>query len=91
MNSRQRVLNVLNHRIPDRVPIDFGGFQSGIHKKAYLELIRYLGIKDDLKILDPVQQLAEPCEELLQRFHTDIRYIYLNLSHHLHDKNIAPP
>jgi uroporphyrinogen decarboxylase len=80
MNSRQRVLNVLNHRIPDRVPIDFGGFHSGIHKKAYLELIRYLGIKDELKILDPVQQLAEPCEELLQRFHADIRYIYPNSS-----------
>lgn len=78
MNSRQRVLSALNHKIPDRVPIDFGGFLSGIHWKAYLELINYLGISDELKILDPVQQLAEPCEELLRRFHTDIRYINLN-------------
>ncbi len=78
MNSRQRVLSALNHKIPDRVPIDFGGFHSGIHWKAYLELINYLGIKDELKILDPIQQLAEPCEELLNRFHADIRYINLN-------------
>ena len=75
MNSRQRVLNAINHKIPDRVPIDFGGFQSGIHIKAYLKLINHLGIEDDLKILDPIQQLARPCEELLKRFHTDIRYI----------------
>ncbi len=78
MNSRQRILNALNHNIPDRVPIDFGGVLSGIHWKAYLNLINYLGIKDELKILDPVQQLAEPCEELLRRFHADIRYISLN-------------
>jgi uroporphyrinogen decarboxylase len=77
MNSRQRVLHSLNHQITDRVPIDFGGFQSGIHWKAYLELLNYLRIKDDLKILDPIQQLAEPCEELLQRFHADIRYVSL--------------
>jgi uroporphyrinogen decarboxylase len=75
MNSRQRVLHSINHQIPDRVPIDFGGFQSGIHKRAYLKLLKYFGIKDNLNILDPIQQLAEPCEELLQRFHADIRYI----------------
>jgi uroporphyrinogen decarboxylase len=77
MNSRQRVLHSLNHQIPDRVPIDFGGFLSGIHQKAYIKLINYLGITDDLKILDPIQQIAVPCEELLQRFHADIRYISL--------------
>lgn len=77
MNSRQRVLHSLNHQIPDRVPIDFGGFLSGIHKKAYLSLLRYLHIEDDLNIFDTIQQLAEPCEKLLQRFHADIRYISL--------------
>ncbi|MEJ2647383.1 MAG: uroporphyrinogen decarboxylase family protein [Sedimentisphaerales bacterium] len=75
MNSRQRVLNALNHKVPDRVPIDFGGFQSGIHKKAYLTLINYLGIEDELNFLDPIQQLARPCEQLLERFRADIRYI----------------
>lgn len=75
MTSRQRLLKTLNHQIPDRVPIDFGGFQTGIHKKAYIELLDYLGIDDEPKILDPVQQLVVPCEELLQRFHIDIRYV----------------
>jgi len=77
LTSRERLLKALNHQIPDRVPIDLGGFQSGIHRKAYENLLKYLRIKDDnIKILDCVQQLAVPCEELLQRFHVDIRYIW---------------
>jgi len=75
MTSRQRLVKALNHEIPDRVPIDLGGFQTGIHKAAYTELLDYLGIEDDVTILDPVQQLAKPCEEILEHFHVDIRYI----------------
>jgi len=75
MTSRQRVLKALNHQIPDRVPIDLGGFQTGIHRKAYAELLDFLGIKDKIIILDPAQGLAKPCEEVLERFHVDIRYV----------------
>ena len=35
MTPRERVTKALNHQIPDRIPIDLGGFQTGIHKKAY--------------------------------------------------------
>ena len=75
MTSRQRVLAALDHQTPDRVPIDLGGNQTGIHKFAYRALLEHLGIDDELSIMDPVQQLARPCEELLQRFHVDTRYI----------------
>lgn len=76
MTSRQRLLKALNHEIPDRVPIDLGGFQTGIHRKAYENLLKHFGIKDEIQILDPVQQLAVPCEEILKRFRVDIRYIW---------------
>ena len=33
LTSRQRVLKALNHEVPDRVPIDLGGFQTGIHPR----------------------------------------------------------
>jgi uroporphyrinogen decarboxylase len=75
MTSRERVMKALNHEVPDRVPIDLGGFQTGIHKKAYGELLVHLGIPDEITILDPVQQLAKPCEDVLQRFNVDIRYV----------------
>ena len=75
MTSRQRVALALDHKIPDRVPIDLGGNQTGIHKFAYQALIEHLGIDDELEIMDAVQQLAQPCEALLERFHVDTRYI----------------
>ena len=75
MIPRQRVLAALDHQEPDRVPIDLGGNQTGIHKVAYQSLLRYLGIADELTIMDAVQQLAKPCEAVLQRLHVDTRYI----------------
>lgn len=75
MTSRDRVLKALNFQEPDRVPIDLGGFQTGIHRMAYKRLIDYLDIKDDIVIMDDIQQLAKPGESLLERLHVDTRYI----------------
>jgi len=75
MTSRERLLAALNHEAPDRVPIDLGGNQTGIHKVAYTALLKHLGLRDDLVIMDAVQQLARPCEAVLQRFHVDTRYV----------------
>jgi uroporphyrinogen decarboxylase len=75
MTSRERLLKALNHEEPDRIPIDLGGNQTGIHKFAYQALIDHLGIADDFDIMDPVQQLARPCEAVLERLHVDTRYI----------------
>ena len=75
MTSRQRVLLALDHQVPDRVPIDLGGNQTGIHKFAYQALIEHLDIADELEIMDAVQQLARPCEAVLERFHVDTRYV----------------
>ncbi len=75
MNSRERVLRALNHEAPDRVPIDLGGFQTGIHKDAYRSLIDFLGFKEAIVILDPVQQIVRPSERVLERFRVDTRYV----------------
>ena len=75
LSSRQRLVKALNHETPDRVPIDLGGNQTGIHKFAYEALLKHLGIQDQVVIMDAVQQLAQPCEAVLERFHVDTRYI----------------
>ena len=75
MTSRERVLAALNHEEPDRVPMDLGGFQTGIHLKAYKALVDHLGFAEELRTLDPVQQLAVPSEKVLDRFHIDVRYL----------------
>ena len=76
MNSRERVLAALGHRVPDMVPIDFGGNQSSIHIRAYKQLLQYLDIRDnDIHYCDFFEQAVAPCEELLQRFDADIRWV----------------
>ena len=75
LTSRERVMEALRHQEPDRIPIDLGGFQTGIHKKAYQGLIDYLGLVETPEILDPIQQLIVPSEQVLEKFHVDIRYI----------------
>lgn len=74
--SRERLLTALEHREPDRVPIDLGGNQTGIHKFAYQKLIGQLGLTEELVILDVVQQLAKPSEAVFQRLHVDTRYVW---------------
>ncbi len=73
MNSRQRILAALNHREPDKVPIDFGGHRSsGIAALAYTKLRQYLGLPPRLpKVYDLVQQLAIIDEDVLDRFGVD--------------------
>lgn len=75
MTPRERVRAAISHRTPDRVPIDLGGFQTGIHARAYAELLAHLGRTEPLVILDPVQQLAKPSEFVLERIHADVRYV----------------
>ena len=75
MTGRERVLKASRHEVPDRVPIDLGGFQTGIHRTAYTALLEHLNIHDDITMLDPVQQLAKPCEAVLRRLRVDTRYV----------------
>lgn len=73
MTSRQRVLTALEHRQPDRTPIDFGGHRSsGIAAIAYARLRKTLGLPErPIRVYDPVQQLAIIDEDLLDLFHVD--------------------
>jgi uroporphyrinogen decarboxylase len=75
LTARERVLKALNHEEADRVPIDLGGFQTGIHKKAYQSLLSHLKLQEEIRDLDPVQGIVIPSETVLQKFHVDIRYI----------------
>jgi len=76
MTSRERVLCALDHREPDRVPVDLGGNQTGIHRVAYQNLIERLGLREEVEIMDLVQQLARPSEAVLERLRVDTRYVF---------------
>ncbi len=73
MNSRQRVLSALNHRQPDRVPIDLGGTrQSGIAASTYHRLKQRLGLATPTRVYDVYQMLAEVERPVLERFGADV-------------------
>ena len=73
MTSRERVLAAINHREPDRVPIDHGSMRStGIMAIAYNRLKKHLGIESPpTKVYDLIQQLAQPDDWYLERFRID--------------------
>jgi uroporphyrinogen decarboxylase len=81
MKHRERVIQALNHKEPDRVPIDLGGYQTGIMVEAYNRLKRHLGFDSPTEILEPMQQLAVPEEEILTHFDIDTRYIFPRPAH----------
>jgi uroporphyrinogen decarboxylase len=79
MNSRERVMLALNHKEPDRIPIDLGGtIITSIHREAYTKVKKKLGLEiEDFKLCDYVQQLPYVDEDLLKRFEVDFRIVQL--------------
>lgn len=73
MTSRERILAALDHRVPDKIPIDFSGHRSsGIAALLYPKLREYLGLPPSpIRVYDLVQQLAIVDEDVLDRFGVD--------------------
>ncbi len=73
MNSRQRILASIDHREPDVLPIDFGSTSvTGISATTYSKLTKTLGMSDSkTRVYDVVSQLAQPEEEILEKFQSD--------------------
>jgi uroporphyrinogen decarboxylase len=76
VNSRERILTALDHREPDRVPIDIGSCgPTAIHVNAYTSLLAHLGITEKIELWDVVGQLAQPSERVLEMLGADVRGI----------------
>lgn len=73
MTPRERVLAALEHREPDRVPVDLSGHRSsGIAALAYPRLRACLGLPPTtVRVYDPVQQLAIVDDDVLDRLGVD--------------------
>ena len=73
MTGRERILAAIGHREPDRLPRDLGATpSSGISAIAYNRLVRTAGIPcGPGKIYDVVQQVVQPDEAVLDRYHID--------------------
>ena len=69
MTHRERVLAALQHKEPDRVPVDLGGTESsGMTAAAYNHLKRFLGLAEGGRVFEPYQHVALIEDELKDRF-----------------------
>lgn len=73
MNSRQRVIDAINHKVPDKVPFDLGAtFASGISIKTLYGLREALGLTHKIqKLFDPYQMLGEVELDIINKLHVD--------------------
>jgi uroporphyrinogen decarboxylase len=79
MTARDRVIAALDHREPDRVPVDFGGLLASINIYTYDELLRAVGISSggDEVVSREWSTVPKPSEELLRRWGVDFRRVWL--------------
>jgi uroporphyrinogen decarboxylase len=72
MISRERILSAINHKQPDKVPIDLGSSTvTGISAIAYNNLKDHLKINSKTRVFDVVQQLANVDMEVLNLLGVD--------------------
>jgi uroporphyrinogen decarboxylase len=90
MTSRERVLTVLDHKIPDRVPIILG-----VSNATGMKMTPYQGLKKLLNISAPDAYLydwpelgsAQPDEETLRRLGSDVRGVLDRFPDDVYQKN----
>ena len=77
-SSRRRVLDALNHRQPDRVPIDFGATAvTGIHVSCVARLRDYYGLaKRPVKVHEPYQMLGLVEDDLKEAMGLDVEGVF---------------
>lgn len=77
MEPRERVLTALRHHEPDRIPIDLGGPANSISKPVTEKLVQHLQLpRQRVSVWNPVQQLVDLPEPLLQQLNVDTRHVH---------------
>jgi len=76
MNSRERVQLALNHREPDRVPLDLGASAvTGMHVSSVYALRQALGLDTPgtpVRVVEPYQMLGEIAPDLIAALGVDV-------------------
>lgn len=88
MTSRERTLTALNHREPDRIPLDLASTQvTGISIIAYKNLRHFLRLPPvEPNPCDAIQQICIPADDIMQKFGVDTRGFW-PITNHNYDFN----
>ena len=78
MTHRERTLTALNHKTPDRVPMDLGATRvTSLVAAEYEKLKRHIGIELETVIVDKIQQAVKVDEEILHVLDIDTRGVFV--------------
>jgi uroporphyrinogen decarboxylase len=80
-SGRRRIMDAVEHREPDRVPVDFGGSMvTSIHQKGHDSLKKYLGINLDrpTEIARGRSLVARVDHEVQDHLGVDVRMLTVN-------------
>ena len=82
MTPRERVLTALDHREPDRVPIDLGGsVVTSIAMSTYAELRRHLQLPElPVRMMEATQQIAFVDDDAMDALGADVVPVFANAS-----------
>jgi hypothetical protein len=74
LTARERVQMTLDHREPDRIPVDFGGTPvTGIHVSVVAGLREHFGLEHrPVKVHEPYQMLGVIDDDLKQAMGIDV-------------------
>ena len=76
MDPRERILNSINHKEPDILPVDFGSSPtSGIHVSIVYKLRQHYNLDDPgtpVKVIEPFQMLGEVKDDLKEAIGIDV-------------------
>ena len=74
MTSRERVIAAINHRQPDRCPIDLGSTgQTGMNASTLYRFRKALGLDEHrIHLAEPFQMLGEIEADVLKAVHSDV-------------------
>lgn len=78
MNSQERLKASLNHKQPDRIPVDMGSTAvTGIHVLALERLRNYYGLeKKPVTLIEPYQMLGLVEKDLADALHLDVTGLF---------------
>ena len=75
VTAKQRLVDALNHREPDRIPLDLGSTGiTGISRHALIRYLEFIGMPHDgIELYEVTQQLGVVPEKLMQWLGVDVR------------------
>jgi uroporphyrinogen decarboxylase len=77
MTHRERVMTALDHREPDRVPLDLWGSATSVNDGIYFRTKQYLGIEGDITPVRQGKTSNYYDERILEAFDIDFRHVMM--------------